>query len=87
MPRLVLTCLICDFGKKKLLETLNILFYNKCLISSVSDHMWPVVLAWARTYAPYIVMPAAGIVGFIGEDLTNEWGFFWLILLGFHKLT
>jgi len=31
--------------------------------------MWPIVLAWARTYAPYIVMPAAGIVGFIGYNI------------------
>jgi len=34
--------------------------------------MWPIVLAWARTYAPYIVMPAAGVVGFIGYNI-EDW--------------
>ena len=29
--------------------------------------MWPVIAAWARTYAPYIVMPLAGVVGFVGK--------------------
>ena len=31
--------------------------------------MWPIVLAYARTYAPYIVMPLAGVVGFIGYNI------------------
>ena len=31
--------------------------------------MWPVILAWARTYAPYAVMPLAGVVGVIGYNI------------------
>ena len=31
--------------------------------------MWPVVAAYARTYAPYIVMPLAGVIGFIGYNI------------------
>ena len=30
--------------------------------------MWPVILAYARVYAPYVVMPLAGVVGFIGNN-------------------
>ena len=32
-----------------------------------SVRMWPIVLAWARAYAPMVVLPFAGVVGFIGE--------------------
>jgi len=31
--------------------------------------MLPVIAAFARTYAPYIVMPIAGVVGFIGYNI------------------
>lgn len=31
--------------------------------------MWPVIFAFARTYAPYIVWPAAAIVGVIGYNV------------------
>jgi len=34
--------------------------------------MWPIVAAWARSYAPYIVTPIAGVVGFIGYNI-EEW--------------
>ena len=34
--------------------------------------MWPVILAYARVYAPYIVMPLAGVVGFIGNNNHGE---------------
>jgi len=34
--------------------------------------MWPVIAAWARTYAPYIVMPLAGVVGFVGYNI-EDW--------------
>ena len=34
--------------------------------------MWPAILAFARAYAPYIVMPAAGVVGFIGYNI-EDW--------------
>jgi len=33
--------------------------------------MWPLILAFSRTYAPYIVMPVAVVVGFVGYKL--EW--------------
>ena len=35
--------------------------------SGYSVRMWPIVLAWARAYAPMVVLPFAGVVGFIGE--------------------
>jgi len=34
--------------------------------------MWPVILAYARVYAPYVVMPLAGVVGFIGYNI-EDW--------------
>ena len=34
--------------------------------------MWPAILAFGRAYAPYIVMPVAGVVGFIGYNI-EDW--------------
>ena len=34
--------------------------------------MWPLVAAYARAYMPYVVMPAAAVVGFIGYNL-EDW--------------
>ena len=34
--------------------------------------MWPLLAAYARTYMPYVVMPAAFVVGFIGYNL-EDW--------------
>ena len=36
--------------------------------------MWPVILAGARTYAPYLVFPAALCVGSIGYMLESQLG-------------
>jgi len=33
--------------------------------------MLPVIYAFLRTYAPYITLPFAGLVGFIGYNLEN----------------
>ena len=33
--------------------------------------MWPLIAAYARTYMPYVVMPAAVVVGFIGYNLED----------------
>lgn len=33
--------------------------------------MWPVILGTLRTYAPYITLPFAGLVGVIGYNLEN----------------
>ncbi|VEN41717.1 unnamed protein product [Callosobruchus maculatus] len=33
--------------------------------------MWPVFYTALRTYAPYITLPFAGLVGFIGYNLEN----------------
>ena len=29
--------------------------------------MWPVIMAMARTYAPYVVLPIATVIGFVGN--------------------
>ena len=34
--------------------------------------MWPLIAAYARTYMPYVVMPVAVVVGFIGYNL-EDW--------------
>ena len=34
--------------------------------------MWPLVAAWVRTNLPYVVMPAAVVVGFVGYNL-EDW--------------
>ena len=34
--------------------------------------MWPLLAAYTRTYMPYVVMPAAFVVGFIGYNL-EDW--------------
>ena len=44
-----------------------------CGLSVLLADMWPVVVAMARTYAPMVVLPAAGVVGFIGEAVRG-WG-------------
>ena len=31
--------------------------------------MWPVILAMARTYAPYVVLPIATVIGVIGKSI------------------
>ena len=31
--------------------------------------MLPIILAWARTYAPYIVWPVAAVIGVIGYNV------------------
>ena len=33
--------------------------------------MWPIIFGMVRTYAPYIVWPAAAVVGVIGYNI--EW--------------
>ena len=33
--------------------------------------MWPLFMGIARTYAPYIIMPFAAVVGFVGYQF--EW--------------
>ena len=35
--------------------------------------MWPVIMAMARTYAPYVVLPIATVIGFVGNYLKNCW--------------
>ena len=37
--------------------------------------MWPVILAMARTYAPYVVLPIATVIGVIGKS--NREIFIW----------
>jgi len=34
--------------------------------------MWPVILAMARTYAPYVVLPIATVIGVIGYNLETS---------------
>ena len=34
--------------------------------------MWPILLAAARTYAPYVVFPAAVIVGGVGYSIETN---------------
>ena len=34
--------------------------------------MWPIIAAYARAYMPYVVMPAAVVVGFVGYNL-EDW--------------
>ena len=29
--------------------------------------MWPVIMAMARSYAPYVVLPIATVIGFVGK--------------------
>lgn len=33
--------------------------------------MWPLLMQFARTYAPYITLPAAALVGFIGYNIES----------------
>ncbi|XP_045462096.1 small integral membrane protein 12-A [Harmonia axyridis] len=33
--------------------------------------MWPILMRVASRYAPYITLPFAGVVGFIGYNLEN----------------
>lgn len=33
--------------------------------------MWPVLFNALRTYAPYITLPFAGFIGFVGYNLEN----------------
>ncbi|KAL1500736.1 hypothetical protein ABEB36_006182 [Hypothenemus hampei] len=33
--------------------------------------MWPLVITFLRTYAPYVTLPFAGLVGFVGYNLEN----------------
>lgn len=33
--------------------------------------MWPVVFTALRTYAPYVTLPFAGFIGFLGYNLEN----------------
>ncbi|XP_050315082.1 small integral membrane protein 12 [Anthonomus grandis grandis] len=33
--------------------------------------MWPVIYTFLRTYAPYVTLPFAGLVGVIGYNLEN----------------
>lgn len=44
----------------------------------VADHnsqkMWPVLMAVARTYAPYAAFPVAVVVGFVGYNFENLMG-------------
>ena len=30
--------------------------------------MWPIIMGLARTYAPYVVLPIATVVGVIGKE-------------------
>ncbi|XP_069954174.1 small integral membrane protein 12-A [Cherax quadricarinatus] len=34
--------------------------------------MWPVVIAFLRTYAPYITLPAAAVIGCIGYNIEKQ---------------
>ncbi|XP_064097874.1 small integral membrane protein 12-like [Macrobrachium nipponense] len=34
--------------------------------------MWPIVMAFMRTYAPYITLPAAAVIGFIGYNIEKQ---------------
>ena len=42
------------------------------LNTNTTFQMWPAILAFGRAYAPYIVMPVAGVVGFIGYNI-EDW--------------
>lgn len=33
--------------------------------------MWPILLRGLRVYAPYVTLPVAALVGFIGYNLEN----------------
>lgn len=33
--------------------------------------MWPVLFTFLRSYAPYVTLPFAGLVGFVGYNLEN----------------
>lgn len=35
--------------------------------------VWPIILAAARTYAPYVVLPFAVVVGSVGYFVENRW--------------
>ncbi|XP_068215703.1 small integral membrane protein 12-A [Palaemon carinicauda] len=34
--------------------------------------MWPILLAFMRTYAPYITLPAAAVIGFVGYNIEKQ---------------
>lgn len=34
--------------------------------------MWPLVLSLMRTYAPYVTLPAAAVIGFIGYNIEKR---------------
>jgi hypothetical protein len=57
------TCFYLVYRPILLILTWNLDF----ICFGFQNSMWPIVLAYARTYAPYIVMPVAGVVGFVGE--------------------
>ncbi|KAF2351579.1 UPF0767 family, partial [Trinorchestia longiramus] len=35
--------------------------------------MWPLLMQFARTYAPYITLPVATIIGFIGYNIESHY--------------
>ncbi|XP_045595358.1 small integral membrane protein 12-like [Procambarus clarkii] len=34
--------------------------------------MWPLVMTFMRTYAPYVTLPAAAVIGFIGYNIEKQ---------------
>ncbi|XP_071538695.1 small integral membrane protein 12-A [Panulirus ornatus] len=34
--------------------------------------MWPLVISMLRTYAPYVTLPAAAVIGFIGYNIEKH---------------
>ena len=68
--------LVVRCTKTKTIEILNlvliILFlrsYTFYICLTANRMVWPLIMAAARTYAPYITFPAALVVGFIGYNL------------------
>jgi hypothetical protein len=42
---------------------------NPALTSRAITMVWPVIMAAARTYAPYITFPFALVIGFVGYNI------------------
>ncbi|XP_076044140.1 small integral membrane protein 12 [Oratosquilla oratoria] len=36
------------------------------------ETMWPVVLQMLRTYAPYVTLPVAAVIGFVGYNIEKH---------------
>ncbi|KAG7174958.1 Small integral membrane protein 12-A-like [Homarus americanus] len=34
--------------------------------------MWPIMMTFLRTYAPYVTLPAAAVIGFIGYNIEKQ---------------